>query len=108
VDGYRNNLGVALTELGAPAESLENFEAAVRLQPDHAEAHKSLAMTWLHLGDLERGWPEYEWRLKCKDAVVRNYPQPLWDGTSPEGRRILVYTEQGIGDICGAPLALDQ
>jgi tetratricopeptide (TPR) repeat protein len=93
-----NNLGVALSEMGEPADSLEHFEAALRLQPDHAEAHKSRALTWLHLGDYERGWTEYEWRLKCKGFAPRLFRQPVWDGTSLEGKRILLYTEQGIGD----------
>jgi tetratricopeptide (TPR) repeat protein len=110
--GYRNNLGVALSELGRPGESLEHFEAAVRLNPDHAEAHKSRALTWLHLGDYERGWGEYEWRLKCNDSKPRSFRQPVWGGASLEGKRILLYTEQGIGDtfqfIRYAPLLADR
>jgi tetratricopeptide (TPR) repeat protein len=96
--GFHNNLGVALSELGRPFDCLEHFETALRLNPDHAEAHKSRALTWLHLGDFERGWVEYDWRLKCKGFAPRNYRQPVWDGTALEGRRILVYTEQGLGD----------
>jgi len=84
--------------LGRPADCLEHFEAAISRQPDHAEAHKSRAMTWLHLGDFERGWAEYEWRWKCKGFTPRLLDQPAWDGTSLQDRRILLFTEQGIGD----------
>jgi tetratricopeptide (TPR) repeat protein len=96
--GYHNNLGAALAELGRPAEALACFEQAVRLNPDHAEAHKSRAMTWLQQGDFERGWAEYEWRWRCPDFTPRSYPQPAWDGAPLDGRRLLLNTEQGIGD----------
>jgi hypothetical protein len=71
---------------------------AVRLNPDHAEAHKSRAMTWLQLGDFERGWQEFEWRWRCKDFDPRPYDQPAWDSGALEGRSLLLYTEQGIDD----------
>ena len=95
---FHNNLGAALADVGEPAQALENFDAAVRLNPEHADAHKNRAMTWLHLGDFERGWQEFEWRWQCKDFKPPTYRQPAWDGSSLEGRRILLYTEQGIGD----------
>jgi tetratricopeptide (TPR) repeat protein len=95
--GYHNNLGAALAELGRSGEALECFEEAVRLAPEHAEAHKSRAMTWIQMGEFERGWAEFEWRWKCKDFSPRTYRQPLWDGT-PGAGRILLYNEQGYGD----------
>jgi tetratricopeptide (TPR) repeat protein len=95
---YHNNLGAALAELGRPAEALGCFEQAVRLQPDHAEAHKSRAMTWLQLGEFARGWAEYEWRWRCQDFAARPYRPPAWDGAPLDGCRVLLHTEQGLGD----------
>src|SRR5262249_47898096 len=54
----------------------------------------------LHLlqGDFVHGWPEYEWRWRCKDAQPFRYRQPLWDGSPLAGRTILLTWEQGFGD----------
>jgi hypothetical protein len=55
-------------------------------------------LAWLVSGDLERGWPEYEWRWRTKDFPRRSFAAPRWDGEALEGRTILLYAEQGLGD----------
>ncbi len=55
-------------------------------------------MMLLAQGDFERGWPEYEWRWKCKGFTRQPYPRPLWDGSPLNGRTILLNAEQGLGD----------
>src|SRR5262249_13951258 len=93
-----NHLGLAILKQGRLAEALRWFEEAIRLRPDHAEAHKNRAIGWLLQGDYARGWPEFEWRWKCKDFVPRHFPQPPWDGSPLAGRTILLHAEQGLGD----------
>ncbi len=44
------------------------------------------------------GWPEYEWRWRRQDASPPALTQPLWDGSSLQGKSILLYPEQGLGD----------
>ena len=68
------------------------------LQPDYAEAHRNRAMLWLSRGDYERGWPEYEWRWRCRGKSPAPFRQPLWEGEAIEGRTILLHAEQGHGD----------
>ena len=52
------------------------------------------------LGHFRQGWEEYEWRWQCRNFSIgeRNFPQPLWNGSNLQGKSILVWTEQGIGD----------
>ena len=95
---WHHNLGAALADSGRVSEALPSFEEALRLQPNHAEAHKGRAMAWLQLGDFARGWVEYEWRWRCQDFTRPPYRQPAWDGSSLEGRTILLDSEQGLGD----------
>jgi Flp pilus assembly protein TadD len=79
--------------------ALACFDRAISLQPDHAEAHKSKGMILLMLGDWETGWPEYEWRWRCRDLRPRGFRQPAWDGSPLEGQTILLHAEQGFGDV---------
>jgi tetratricopeptide (TPR) repeat protein len=93
-----NNLGSALRAQGKNAEALAYFEQAMHLQANHADAHWNRALVWLHQGDYERGWPEYEWRWRTKSLRERTFSQPRWDGSPLAGRTILIYAEQGLGD----------
>ena len=58
----------------------------------------NLGMLWLLQGDFERGWPEYEWRWRTKDFACNPSPLPRWDGSPLQGKTILLYAEQGLGD----------
>ena len=93
-----NNLGNALRDQRRMAEALECYEQALRLQPDLADVHLGRALAWLELGDFERGWPEFEWRLKCRQYSIPAFRQPLWDGSPLDGRTILLYADHGLGD----------
>jgi FkbM family methyltransferase len=77
---------------------------AIALCPGSAVYHFHLAHVLLLQGDLEAGWLEYEWRLKLPDfawidALLTGFTQPLWAGEDIRFKTILVYTEQGLGDI---------
>ncbi len=93
-----NNIGcmLALNTRGSIDEAVKNYKKALALKPDNANTHKNLAMAYLLVKDFENGWEEYEWRLKTILAA------PLikfkWDGSSLEGKTILIYAEQGYGD----------
>jgi Tfp pilus assembly protein PilF len=93
-----NNLGNALQAQGKLDEALASFDEALRLQPDYADAHLNRAQAWLLAGEYERGWPEYEWRWRCKEFVPPPCPPPLWDGSPLAGRTVLLRAEQGLGD----------
>lgn len=94
----RTNLGAALVRQGRYDEGTDRSREALRINPNYAEAHKNQAIVWLLLGDFERGWHEYEWRWKCAGSSLPSYAQPLWDGSSLQGKTILLFGEQGIGD----------
>ena len=68
-DAY-NNLGNGLRAQGHLAESVSCYEQALELKPGNPQMHLSRALAWLQMGDFERGWPEYEWRLKCKEYAI--------------------------------------
>jgi tetratricopeptide (TPR) repeat protein len=92
------HLAYALTVGGRHTEALASFETALLLEPGHADSHFERALVWLLLGDWRRGLPEYEWRWKTGRFPEVRRSQPVWDGSDPAGRTILLHSEQGLGD----------
>ncbi|MDR3638289.1 MAG: DUF6165 family protein [Isosphaeraceae bacterium] len=90
--------GLVLSELGRQHECIECYHRAVELDPKHVQAVRNRSLVRLLLGDLERGFAEFELRWGGKGLPVRPFAQPLWDGSPLGGRRILIHAEQGIGD----------
>jgi tetratricopeptide (TPR) repeat protein len=95
-----SNLGVTLLELGEFDAALTALRRGVTLQPTDPAMHFNLALALLMIGDFRNGWAEYEWRWGCEDfpSPVRSFGVPLWNGESLEGKRIVLYAEQGYGD----------
>ena len=105
-----NNQGNTFLDLGDIGRATALFERALSLDPDNAESHCLLSMALLAEGDLERGWAENEWRWRLEDYQprIRHFPFPAWDGSDLDGKSILLWSEQGIGDeICFASMVPD-
>jgi tetratricopeptide (TPR) repeat protein len=99
--GALNNRGRALQGLNRHDEAVKSLDRAIALQKDYADAHFNRALSLLTLGDLARGFAEYEWRWKRSGMVDsrRNYRGALWLGEYPlGGKTILLHAEQGLGD----------
>jgi tetratricopeptide (TPR) repeat protein len=92
------NLGTALQNTARFEEALSCYEHALQLAPDDPQLHCNRALIWLRLGDLERGWPEYEWRLRCPGIPQPALAQPRWHGQPVAGQTVLLHAEQGVGD----------
>jgi tetratricopeptide (TPR) repeat protein len=95
--------GTALAELGRFEEAADWYLQGLALQPDAAEWRKTLGMARLMLGDYEKGWLDYEKRLVKVGMNSTLHAQPnssRWRGEDlPEKQRLLVVSEQGLGDI---------
>src|SRR5262249_6257805 len=96
-DAY-NNLGNTLRAQGLLTGSVRCYEQPLRIRRDSPQMRLSRSLVWLQMGDFERGWPEYEWRLKCNEFAIPSFAQPRWDGAPLEGRTILLYADHGLGD----------
>jgi Flp pilus assembly protein TadD len=92
-----NSLGQTLKELGHLDEAMFWCRRAVELSPNYAEAHWNIGLMLLLSGDLENGWPEFEWRWRMPKFLMP-YNKPWWDGSELNGQRLLLHAEQGIGD----------
>jgi tetratricopeptide (TPR) repeat protein len=100
VDAYIN-AGNTQKGLGRYPEALRSFDRALALRPDDSTATWSKAVLKLALGAFRDGWPLYEARFRLPHAasLQRSFDVPRWTGVEPlEGRTLLVYAEQGLGD----------
>ena len=93
-----NNLGSAVYDQGNLDKAVACYRRARELKPDFADAHLNQSLLSLLVGDLERGWVEYEWRWKTTSVQRRDFSQVAWTGQSLEGKTVLVHAEQGLGD----------
>ena len=82
---------------GTPEKGIELANKAIKIDPECHMAHWNKALCLLESGQWKEGWEEQEWGLKNKMRVDRQIANaPYWDGTN--GKTIVVYGEQGIGD----------
>ncbi len=55
----------------------------------------------LIFGDMRQGWHRFEARLRIQKELRlnrRSFEQPAWQGESFEGKTLLLWAEQGLGD----------
>ncbi|NER04308.1 MAG: tetratricopeptide repeat protein, partial [Okeania sp. SIO3C4] len=93
-----NELGSIFFTLGKFLQSQKYYEEALKLDKNYVNAHFGLAGILLKQGNFILGFSEYEWRWQSEDFQTRSFSQPVWDGSSFQGKTLLVYTEQGLGD----------
>ncbi len=95
-----SNLGEALVEQLRVTEALAMFRTALMLRPTDASTGFSYAVALLLSGDLAEGWRQFEARrAMALWHYDRRHELPQWrEGTSVDGRHLLLMAEQGIGD----------
>ncbi len=91
-----NTLGIAQKHAGDYSAALAAFERAIAC--GSLDAHVNLGTTRLLLGDYRSGWPQYGWETAERRSSRVFRELPMWSGTDPTGKRILVVPEQGAGD----------
>jgi len=74
-------------------KTVDCYERTLPTDFENFQPHVNNAEALLAIGDYKNGFRELDWRLK-----VRNPLEKPWDGTNPNGKTILVYGEQGLGD----------
>jgi tetratricopeptide (TPR) repeat protein len=103
------NLAAVEARLGDSKASAEMYERVLKLLPKEAEQRAEAvkfyaAFEYLKQGVLEKGWDYYEGGFSplvpAKGARTpgRNFDVPRWDGQPLNGKTLLVWREQGLGD----------
>jgi Flp pilus assembly protein TadD len=94
-----NNLGGEYGRLARLGDSVACLRKAISLAPNNPDAHWNLSVALLLGGEWNEGWNEFEWRLARKESPGRSYPRPVWNGQPLLGKTLLLWSEQGFGDM---------
>jgi tetratricopeptide (TPR) repeat protein len=94
-------LGSTLYDYDRIDDAIRSYQAALALRPNFARARLNLGLALLKSGDFARGWAAYaaRWDTGDLDHIRRRIAGPRWEGDDPAGRTILLYGEQGLGDL---------
>lgn len=83
--------------------AIECFEMAISIDPEFHAGHVDLAYALALKGEWKRSWYHYEHRLACFQqcqAIYQRYnPQKMWNRESLIDKTLVIWCEQGIGDI---------
>jgi tetratricopeptide (TPR) repeat protein len=90
--------GHALRDLGRLDDAIAAYDAALALAPAFGDAWINRCTTRLAQGDYARGWAEYEQRFTATGTDAGSAGAPRWQGDRLNGRRLLIFGEQGLGD----------
>lgn len=94
------NLTTVLEDQGKKQESLDILNGMIERDQDRNTGLYNRALCHLQFEEFEQGWADFGARLLRPNQATHyeHYPVPRWSGQSLNGARILVWTEQGLGE----------
>ena len=85
---------------GQDDKALNSYRRVAEKYQDRAEPRWNYSLGLLATGRLREGFEQFEIRWQWRDfpSKKRLFSSPRWEGESLEGKSILVWGEQGVGD----------
>ena len=95
-----SHLGYVYGIAGRIDEGIDTLKTLLKDHPDHNASRYNLSLLQFRRGEIEDGFKNYEtrWQFRAFPSKRRHFDAPLWRGEPLEGKNILVWREQGIGD----------
>ncbi|WP_436975497.1 tetratricopeptide repeat protein [Paraburkholderia tropica] len=97
------NIGSIMKELGELEHAETAYRRALALRPDYGDAMFRLAMLLISVGRFEEGFLLYECRYGmpgfAPHATQSMLPCARWQGEPLDGKSLLVWQEDGLGDM---------
>ncbi|MBT3777962.1 MAG: tetratricopeptide repeat protein [Pelagibacteraceae bacterium] len=95
-----SNLGAVNEQLGEIDVAFNYYERALTINPEFIEGRFNLSLLQLNNGFISEGFKNYEsrWEYEKFPSARRQFSIPRWRGESLQGKNILLWAEQGIGD----------
>lgn len=92
------NMANALKNLGRREEARRAYVNAIEADPNYIDAQLNKSIMDLEDGNLVEGFKDYESRWRSGQIPPRSLPCPNWEGEDLNGKRLVLYAEQGLGD----------
>lgn len=101
------NVGMTQSDLNDPYGALKTYGNLLNKIPSNKKGMRDLVNFYssfenLKIGELKKGWGQYECgfnpMIPSGRDPRRSFPIPQWQGEDLEGKKILIWREQGIGD----------
>src|SRR3989442_10934300 len=92
--------GISLQDLKRFDEAMASYDQAIALKPNDADALLNRGLCKLLLGHYQQGWQDYEWRWGTRGFLDKRpkINAATWEGEDLAGRRLIVFSDQGLGD----------
>ncbi|WP_319533461.1 tetratricopeptide repeat protein [uncultured Cohaesibacter sp.] len=95
--GARGRLNI---HKGDFAKALEDLEFALKHEPHVASHGNNRRLAHLGLGDVAAAAPDEFYRFKLFGSTpVYDFKQPLWQGEPLSGKRLFIWSDEGVGDV---------
>ena len=98
--GMHNNLGNVFLGQGKLEAAIDSYSKAIALNSNNPSSHFYLSFPLFLSRNYDKAWKEYAWRFRMEGYAPHAQP-PIdqWDGNNlPAGERLLLVSEQGLGD----------
>lgn len=84
--------------------SLDNFRGSEKkaMEEKLAQIRYNYGTTNMANGNFKEGWPYYESRLIAYEKPAKfaaRFKSPAWKGQDLTGKKLIIFSEQGIGDL---------
>jgi tetratricopeptide (TPR) repeat protein len=95
-----NNLAQAYCETQNFSLAKSFYQKSTFLKKNFVDGYYNSSMVYLLEDNYKKGWPLYDYRWSVKKPKIPSYnlDKKYWDGSFLEGN-LLVWSEQGVGDI---------
>jgi hypothetical protein len=77
------------------------FDRALAIHSKHPVARWNRSVAHLLSGNFDKGWKDFDWRQRLPGQQfhgLKDAEKSRWEGGSFTGKRLLIYSEQGLGD----------
>ena len=81
------------------AKSIDAYDLGLKANPGHPTLQPSKGLMRLMLSHMKEGYDDYFLRHQAPKARPFYFPLPWWQGEPLAGKRLVLWAEQGVGDL---------